>query len=116
MRPFNEDGVANSFGVNDLTKRGFHVCTDSAKENCVFAEKDNVVRKFIASNGGSHFNDSWNDDLCFKKSNNGISIKNDIFMQSQKEKSKWCTKQQMNKAKRGMEFTSNDDVFKCIRF
>ena len=37
---FNEDGIVNSFGMNDLIKHGFQVCMDSAEENCIFVKKD----------------------------------------------------------------------------
>ena len=97
--PFNKDGTANSFGMNDLAERGFQVCMDSAEENCIFVEKDGVVCKFTTSDGGSHFHDLWNKDSCFEKSSDKFSIKNDIFMQLQKENSKWHTKWQINKAK-----------------
>ena len=96
--PFNKDGTANSFGMNDLVQHGFQVHMDSAEENCIFVEKDGVVCKFIASNGGLHFHDSWNKNSCFEKSNDNFSIKNDVFVQSQKENGKWHTKWQ-NKAK-----------------
>ena len=76
------------------------VCTWTAIKKIAFLwKKNNVVRKFITSNGGLCFHDLWNDDLCFEKTNNDFSIKNDIFMQSQKENSKWHTKRQINKAK-----------------
>ena len=66
--PFNEDGITNLFGMNDLVERGFRVSMmDSDVENAIFVEKDNIVRKFITSNGGLYFHDLWNDDLCFKK-------------------------------------------------
>ena len=42
---FNEDDIANSFGVNNLIKRGFHAHMDSTEEICVFVKKDNVVKK-----------------------------------------------------------------------
>ena len=80
--PFNKDGIANSFGMNNSIERGFCVHMDGAEENCIFAEKDNVVGKFIASDGGSCFHDLWNNDLCFEKSNDDISIENNIFVQS----------------------------------
>ena len=85
--PFSEDGMANLFGMNDLVSRGFRVHMDTDQENCVFVEKNNAVRKFIMSNGSSHFHDSWNDDLCFEKTNDIFPIKNNVFMQSQKENS-----------------------------
>ena len=49
--PFNEDGIANLFGMNDLVERGFRVSMDSDVKNAIFVEKDNIVRKFITSNG-----------------------------------------------------------------
>ena len=97
--PFNEDGMANLFSVNDLVERGFRVMMDSDQENCIFVEKDGVIRKFITSNGGLYFHDLWNQDLCFEKSQHDFSLKNNVFMQSQKENSKWQTKRQINKAK-----------------
>ena len=72
---------------------------DSAEEKCTFVEKDGVVRKFTMSNGSLCFHDSWNNDSCFEKSNDNFSIENDIFMQSQKENSKWHAKRQINEAK-----------------
>ena len=90
--PFSEDGMANPFGMNDSVSRGFCVCMDTDQENCIFVEKNDVIRKFITSNGGSCFHDSWNNDLCFEKTSDDFSIKNDVFMQSQKENGKWHTK------------------------
>ena len=72
---------------------------DSDQENCIFVEKDGVIQKFITSNGGSYFHDSWNKDLCFEKSKHNFSLECNIFVQLQKENSEWCTKRQINKAK-----------------
>ena len=97
--PFSEDGIANLFGMNDLIKRGFRVHMDSDEENAIFVEKNNEVRKFITSNGGLYFHDLWNDSMSFEKQNKNNKIKNNIFMQSQKENSMWYTKRQIKKAK-----------------
>ena len=83
--PFNEDSTANLFSVDNLILPGFRVHMDGDIENCVFVEKNDIVRKFIASDGGLCFHDLWNDDLCFEKTNNNFPINNNIFMQSQKE-------------------------------
>ena len=37
--PFNEDGMANSFGMNDLIQCGFQVHMDSAEEIAFFQER-----------------------------------------------------------------------------
>ena len=90
--PFNEGRMENLFGMNDLVECGFRVMMDSDQENCIFVEKDGVMRKFIASNGGLHFHNLWNEDLCFEKSKHDFLLKNNVFMQSQKENSELCTK------------------------
>ena len=77
--PFSEDGIANSFGMNDSCERGFRVHMDTDFENCIFVEKDGIMRKFMPSNGGLHFHDLWNNDLCFERSESEFQNENDIF-------------------------------------
>ena len=72
---------------------------DTKYENCIFVEKDNIVRKFITSTGGLYFHDLWNDELCFPLSEFNFENKNNMFMQSQKENSEWYTKRQVDRAK-----------------
>ena len=104
-----EDGTVNSLGMNDSIERSSCVHMDGTEENCIFAEKDDVTQKFIASIDSQCFHDLWKNSLCFKKSNDNFSIKNDIFMQSQKENGEWCTKRQIDKANEMMMFPSTSN-------
>ena len=98
--PFHEDGIVNSFGMNDLMERGFQVHMDSAEENCIFVEKDDIVGKFITSDSGLCFHDLWNNNSCFKKSNDNFSIKNNVFMQLQKKTANGTQKGKLTKQRK----------------